>query len=85
MNKTDILNAIEYVYKNNLAKEVNILNLKIHNIYVSMYMIYKNIELNEYNIHYYKTLADNIKNEYNKQLAYNKDILQNELNKKIYV
>ena len=50
-----------------------------------MYMIYKNIELNEYNIHYYKTLADNIKNEYNKQLAYNKDILQNELNKKIYV
>ena len=54
-------------------------------IYVSMYMIYKNIELNEYNIHYYKTLADNIKNEYNKQLAYNKDILQNELNKKIYV
>ena len=34
-------------------------------------MIYKNIELNEYNIHYYKTLADNIKNEYNKQLAYN--------------
>ena len=60
MNKTDILNSIEYVYKNNLAKEVNILNLKIHNIYVSMYMIYKNIELNEYNIHYYKTLADNI-------------------------